>query len=172
MYHVENIFSRQVGERVAKVRTAMKMTQADLARGMSERLGKEVRPLTVTRLEGGKRPIVVDELKAAAATLRVSVADLMAVDDDLDFEYLAVVLAAEDKSRAKYELGRAVREFLSAEALLNELFGLNLDLTALPMSTRMFVAQMAKSTHFDQVVDEARRDWFDAKKGKDHDAEA
>ncbi len=164
---MENIFSKQVGERVAKVRTAMKMTQAELARGMSERLGKEVRPLTVTRLEGGKRPIVVDELRAAAETLRVSVADLMNTDHDLDFEYLAVIMAAEQKSRAAYELGRAVREFLSADTYLRKMMELKLDITTLPMSTRMFVAQMVKSTPFDRVVDEARRDW-----GKDHDAEA
>lgn len=145
----------------------MKMTQAELARGMSERLGKEVRPLTVTRLEGGKRPIVVDELKAAAATLRVSVADLMNTDDDLDFEYLAVVMAAEQKSRAKYTLTSAVREFLSAEAYLTKLIEMRLDLTKLPAATQMFVAQMTKSTPFNRVVDEARRDW-----GKDHDAEA
>lgn len=165
--HVENIISKQVGERVAKVRSAMKMTQAELARGMSERLGKEVRPLTVTRLEGGKRPIVVDELKAAAETLRVTVADLMDTDAELDFEYLAVVVAAEHKSRAKYTLASAVREFLSAETYLNELVGLKLDLTKLPAVTQMFVGEMYH-TPFDRVVDEARRDW----EGKDHDAEA
>lgn len=144
----------------------MKMTQAELARGMSERLGKEVRPLTVTRLEGGKRPIVVDELKAAAETLRVSVADLMNTDDDLDFEYLAVIMAAEQKSRATYNLASAVREWLSAEAYLSKMMELRLNLTTLPGSTQMFVGQMYR-TPFDQVVDEARRDW-----GKDHDAEA
>lgn len=153
--HVENIFGVQVGERVAKVRTAMKMTQAELARGMSERLGKEVRPLTVTRLEGGKRPIAVDELKAAAQTLRVSVTDLLDTDDDLDFEFLAVITAAEHKSRATYELGRAVREFLTAEALLNKMMGENPDLTTLPASTRTFITQMATNTRFDQVVNEA-----------------
>lgn len=163
---MENIFSKQVGERVAKVRTAMKMTQADLARGMSERLGKEVRPLTITRLEGGKRPIVVDELKAAASTLRVSVADLMNTDDDLDFEYLALVVAAEQKSRAKYTLASAVREWLGAEAYLNKMVEMKLDMTKLPTVTQMFVAEMFR-TPFDRVVDEARRDW-----GKDHDAEA
>lgn len=144
----------------------MKMTQAELARGMSERLGKDVRPLTVTRLEGGKRPIAVDELKAAAETLRVSVAYLMDTDDELDFEFLALVMAAEQKSRATYNLASAVREWLGAEAFLNKMVEMKLDHTKLPGSTQMFVAQMYR-TPFDRVVDEARRDW-----GKDHDAEA
>lgn len=144
----------------------MKMTQAELARGMSERLGKEVRPLTVTRLEGGKRPIVVDELKAAAATLRVSVADLMDTDAELEFEYLAVVVAAEHKSRAKYTLASAVREWLGAEAYLNKMIEMRLDLTKLPTVTQMFVAEMYH-TPFDRVVDEARQEW-----GKDHDSDA
>lgn len=164
---MENIFSKQVGERIADARAAMKMTQAELARGMSERLGKDVRPLTVTRLEGGKRPIVIDELKAAAETLRVSVADLIAVDDDLDFEYLAAVLAAEEKSRAKYKLSGAVREWLGAETYLNKLIeSKTVDLKQLPTVTQMFVSQMYR-TSFDQVVNDSKREWT-----RDHGSDA
>ncbi|WBP93869.1 helix-turn-helix transcriptional regulator [Mycolicibacterium neoaurum] len=162
---MEKIFSVQVGERIAAARAALKMTQAELAHGMSERMGKEVRPLTVTRLENGKRPIVVDELKAAAAALQVSAADLMA-DHDLDFEYLALVAAAEHKSRAKYRLEIAVRDFLSAEKALNDLARIEHDAAKLPAATRLFIGQTLK-TPFEGVVKQARRDWK-----ADHDAEA
>lgn len=154
---MENIFSKQVGERIATARSALKMTQADLARGMSERLGKEVRPLTVTRLEGGKRPIVIDELKAAAETLRVSTADLMA-DENPDFEHLALVMAAEHKSRAKYLLKTAVREYLGAEKVLDDLARMKLDHTKLPAATQMFIGETIKSP-FDGVISEARHEW-------------
>lgn len=156
--HVENVFSGQVGTRVAEVRTALKMTQAELAQGMSEQLGKEVRPLTVTRLEGGKRPISVDELRAAAETLRVPVADLMAVDEDLDFEALAVILAAQEKSRAKYNLARAVREWLSADAFLATLMKSKPNLQEVSDGNQMFIATMYR-TSFERVIEDAQRDW-------------
>lgn len=67
----------EIGHRIGEIRAAQGMTQAALARHMSAALGKEVKPLIVTRIEGGKRPLVVDELSVIAAALGVEVAELL-----------------------------------------------------------------------------------------------
>ncbi|MGD3151947.1 helix-turn-helix domain-containing protein [Tsukamurella tyrosinosolvens] len=53
------------------------MTQAELARQMTAGLGHEVKSLIVTRIEGGKRPLTVDELVVIASVLGVDVLSLL-----------------------------------------------------------------------------------------------
>jgi transcriptional regulator with XRE-family HTH domain len=115
--HVENIRNQQVGARIAEVRADMKMTQADLAAEMTARLGREIRPLTVTRLEGGKRPIVVDELEAVAEALRVSTNDLLG-PGDLPRGAILVNSASQEALRAGNALSKALREWLWARSRL------------------------------------------------------
>lgn len=61
--------NQRVGQRVAQLRTAAGLSQRELAAQISLRLGREFGTVTATRLEGGKRPITVDELAAAAQAL-------------------------------------------------------------------------------------------------------
>ena len=160
MENTDSVFSKQVGARVAAARAALGMTQAELAHGLSERLGREIRPLTVTRLEGAKRPIVIDELKAAADVLKVSLADLIDVDRDADFEQLVAVHVAENKSRAAYRLATAVREWLDADAALTAMLTMEprADLSQLPVSTQLFIAQMSEQK-LAPVINAAHNDW-------------
>lgn len=97
----------------------MELTQADLASEMSARLGRDIRPLTVTRLEGGKRPITVDELIAAAAVLRVTVQDLIG-PGDLPMAAIAVHKFAAEALRAMNSLDKAVREWIWSRKMLED----------------------------------------------------
>ncbi len=143
--HVENITNQQVGARIAEVRGAMKMTQAELASEMTARLGREIRPLTVTRLEGGKRPIGVDEMVAAAEALHVKPEHLL-VDGSLPIGAAFIIEAEQTLFRAANRLETAVRQFDSAQGKLHDALEENgEDLKRLPGFTRLFV--------------EAARDW-------------
>ena len=143
--HVENITNQQVGARIAEVRGAMKMTQAELASEMTARLGREIRPLTVTRLEGGKRPIGVDELVAAAEALHVEPKHLL-VDGSLPIGAALIIGAEQALFRAANQLETAVRQFDSAQGKLHDALNENgKDIKRLPGFTR--------------VVVEAARDW-------------
>lgn len=88
----------------------MGLTQADLAAEMTVRLGREIRPLTVTRLEGGKRPIGVDELVAAAGALQIAPADLLS-DKALKMGAVRAMSASQELARTSNEVQRAVREW-------------------------------------------------------------
>lgn len=88
----------------------MGLTQAELAAEMTVRLGREIRPLTITRLEGGKRPIGVDELVAAAGALKIKPADLLD-DKALPLGAVRAMSAAQSLARASNEVERAVREW-------------------------------------------------------------
>lgn len=163
---VENITNQQVGARIAAVRGEMKMTQAELASEMTARLGREIRPLTVTRLEGGKRPINVDELAAAAAALRINPADFFA--DDLPKGSVQIVSAFQTVSRAGNELISAVRQFNSAHRDFLDV----LDRTdekffdRLPFGTRVFI-EAARGWTIEGVINEAASEG-----GASDDAEA
>lgn len=152
---MENITNQQVGARIATVRGAMKMTQAELASEMTARLGREIRPLTVTRLEGGKRPIGVDELAAAAAALRINPGDFFA--DDLPMGSVLIVSAFQTLVRASNQLEAAVRQYDSAHRdFLDELGradGKFLD--RLPAGTRMFI-EAARDWTIEGAIDGAR----------------
>src|SRR4051812_6295275 len=112
--HVENLTNQQVGDRIAKARGEMKLTQAELASEMSIRLGREFRPLTVTRLEGGKRPIVVDELVAAAQALQIKPEDLLS-DSDLPVGSIRIAGLYQAVLRAHNQLTSAVQQYVSAQ---------------------------------------------------------
>lgn len=137
--HVENITNRQVGERIAKVRVEMKMTQADLASEMSARLGREFRPLTVTRLEGGKRPIGVDELVAVAEALSIKPADLLT--DNLPMGSVYIMSAYQAVLRASNKLDTAVAQYDSACKHLNDVLDKTDDkhLDRLPSGSRIAI---------------------------------
>lgn len=123
----------------------MGLTQADLADAMSTRLGREVRPLTVTRLEGGKRPIGVDELVAIAAALGIEPADLLS---DIRLSSGAVRAAATGQKyvRASNELQDSIRDWQSAHeevvAILKnaDLFG------SLPVSTQKWLRAIGEQS--------------------------
>lgn len=104
--HMEKI-GAEVGRRIAEIRTAQGMTQASLASRMSAGLGKEVRPLTVTRIEGGKRPLVVDEVVVIASVLGVHVVNLLPENDQ--------PLPPLELQRAKIEYDNAVNALKAAD---------------------------------------------------------
>ncbi|OBK51913.1 hypothetical protein A5656_25295 [Mycobacterium gordonae] len=164
---MENITNRQVGARIAEVRSAMKITQADLASEMSARLGREIRPLTVTRLEGGKRPIGVDELVAAAEVLRIKPADLL-IDGSQNVGTVHIVGAYQRVIRASNQLELAVRQWITAKQDLVDVLdgedGKYLD--RLPMITRSEVASVRNWT-VQEIIDGAP-----AGEGSDDDAKA
>lgn len=163
---MENITNQQVGARIANVRGEMKMTQAELASEMSVRLGREIRPLTVTRLEGGKRPIGVDELVAVAEVLQVKPADLLT--DSLSIGSVRIVGAYQAVVRASNRINDAVRQLVSAQkelhVLLAETKGKEY-LERLPAVTRMFVRAASEWT-VEHVINEALNE-----EGDDDDAE-
>ncbi|MGV0624972.1 helix-turn-helix domain-containing protein [Mycolicibacter minnesotensis] len=159
---MENITNQQVGARIANVRGEMKMTQAELASEMSVRLGREFRPLTVTRLEGGKRPIGVDELVAAADALKIKPADLLT--DDMPMGSVRIVSAFQSAVRAANELETAVRQWDSAQQRLKDVLGWTSDpapfvaqkyLERLPAVTRMSVNAATEWT-VEEIIAEAR----------------
>jgi transcriptional regulator with XRE-family HTH domain len=145
--HVENITNQQVGARIAHVRGEIKMTQADLASEMSARLGREIRPLTVTRLEGGKRPIGVDELVAAAEALQVKPEDLL-TDGALPIGTVWILSAYKSLIRARNQLDTAVQQYDSAQRHLREVVNEKGDqyLDRLPLATRVSVDAAHKWT--------------------------
>jgi len=137
--HVENPITQQVGERVAKVRTQVGLTQSELAAEMTAYLGREIRPLTVTRLEGGKRPIGVDELVAAANALHVKPADLMA-DSDLPMESVAALAAGQYLVRATNDVNEAIIRWVRAsDALRRTLRVGKRSLEGLPATSRKWL---------------------------------
>lgn len=86
------------------------------------RLGREFGTVTATRLEGGKRPITVDELAAVAQALGVTTGDLLS-DDDLVPDAVEVLNAARDMMMANAALDTAVREWVRARHRLDALLG-------------------------------------------------
>lgn len=164
---MENITNQQVGHRIAEVRGEMEMTQAELAAEMSVRLGREFRPLTVTRLEGGKRPIGVDELVAAAEALHIKPADLL-TDDGLPVGSLRIIGAYQALLRASNQLVTAVRQYDSAQRHLRDVLDEMGDefLDRLPAITRIFVG-VAREWTVETVISEAR-----SERGEQDDAEA
>ncbi|BBX69583.1 helix-turn-helix domain-containing protein [Mycolicibacterium psychrotolerans] len=112
--------NQRVGQRVAQLRTAAGLSQRELAAQISLRLGREFGTVTATRLEGGKRPITVDELAAAAQALGVTTSDLLS-DDDLAPDAVEVLNAARDMMMANGALDAAVREWVRARHRLDAL---------------------------------------------------
>lgn len=80
-----NRTSQIVGQRVQQLRRGQ-WSQADLARLLGEKLGKLVDPTTITRLEGGKRPVTVDELVALSEIFNVPVNELFEDPDVIRYE--------------------------------------------------------------------------------------
>jgi transcriptional regulator with XRE-family HTH domain len=65
-----------VGARVAELRKG-RFSQTELAQELSEKLGKSVDPTTITRLEGGKRPITANEIVALAEIFGIGPYELL-----------------------------------------------------------------------------------------------
>ena len=156
--HVENSINQQVAERIAAVRIQLKMTQADLAEEMSVRLGKEIRPLTVTRLEGGKRPIGVDELIAAAAALHIPAADLIG-PSDIPTGFLRVGSAGKEATKAADGVKKAIRAWIRSRDHLARVLSATL-VEALPVDLRREAAALAATT-VEHLVGEAIREASD-----------
>lgn len=134
----------------------MGISQADLAAEMSARLGREVRPLTVTRLEGGKRPIAVDELVAASDALGVEPSMLLQLDGKMPIEAVGIISAGRELSRATNALMDGVRAWTEARCRLRErIEGQSAALKALPGFTQLWVCGLSEYT-LEQVVAEAK----------------
>jgi transcriptional regulator with XRE-family HTH domain len=157
---VENPITEQVGARVAKVRGQMEMTQAELASEMTTRLGREIRPLTVTRLEGGKRPIGVDELVVIAEALHVKPDDLLSEDGSLPMGSAIIISRWQSMLRASNILETAVREYVSARQRMLETLSKYPDKKfreRLPAVTRAFVDRAVSDWTVDFIVAEAQK---------------
>ena len=95
---------------------------------MSAQLGHEVKPLIVTRIEGGKRPLSVDELVAIGATLGVDAAVLLeevgapAPDMKVQAAQLAYLAARDALVTADGVRRAAIERWLSARAELQAAF--------------------------------------------------
>lgn len=153
--HVENITNQQVGARIAEIRVEMKMTQADLASEMTARLGREIRPLTVTRLEGGKRPIGVDELVAAADALKIKPADLLT--GNLPRQTVWIISAYQTVIRATNQLEDAVRQYVLDHQRLQDVLAKTGEkhLDRLPPMTRLLIESAANEWTVEFVVNRA-----------------
>lgn len=154
--HVENIINQQVGLRVAQMRAEAEITQADLGRAMSARLGRDIRPVTITRLEGGKRPIGVDELVAAAAALNVAPADLL-TDNDMPVRAARAMGAGEVLNRAEDELFAAVREWTRAHNRLRQQLDDAKVIEALPTMQEVWLSTLARRTFADVIADAQKK---------------
>ena len=128
------------------------MTQAELAEEMSVRLGREFRPLTVTRLEGGKRPITVEELLAAAEALHVPAADLLS-PSDLRAGAIRLASAGQDATKAANGVERAVREWVRAQSRLRRVLE-SASADELP-AAMVASAQILGQTSVDELVSRA-----------------
>lgn len=153
--HVKNnetSVNQRVGARVAQLRIAAGLSQRELAEQISMRLGRDFATVTATRLEGGKRPITVDELVATAQVLGVSTHDLLS-DDDLAAGAVEVLNAARDMMLANGQLDAAVREWFRARAHLDAL------LDAEPQGKKSLLLTSyagANEVSFDELVSAAR----------------
>ena len=128
------------------------MTQAELAEEMSVRLGREFRPLTVPRLEGGKRPITVEELLAAAEALHVPAADLLS-PSDLRAGAIRLASAGQDATKAANGVERAVREWVRAQSRLRRVLE-SASADELP-AAMVASAQILGQTSVDELVSRA-----------------
>lgn len=154
---MENTTNRQVGARIAKARVAMALTQAELASEMSALLGREIRPLTVTRMEGGKRPIVVDELVAAADALKIGPEDLL-TDTDLPIGSIRIVGAYQAVLRASSVLRDSVQQYISSHNDLHRILAEVGDkyLDRLPAVTKVFI-EATNDWTVEFIVSEAQK---------------
>jgi transcriptional regulator with XRE-family HTH domain len=95
------------------------MSQTALAGRLSSELGKTVDPTTVTRLESGKRPMLVAELVALAVIFETSPAELLPAGSPIAAEMRRWQLIASNRSRdadnAQQELDRRVLRLRAAE---------------------------------------------------------
>jgi transcriptional regulator with XRE-family HTH domain len=147
---------KQIGERVARVRGEMKMTQAELAREMSARLGREIKPLTVTRLEGGKRPILADEVIAASEALHVEPMTLLS---DKGFAVGTVRLISEGRQalEAAHRAHMAIGDWIKAQTRLRQkLDKLQKHWEQVPWATKIMISATAEWS-LDEVVAEAMK---------------
>lgn len=70
----------RLGENVRVLREEAGMTQQALASALTDRLGVEIKPITVLRIEKGIRATTVDELGALAEVLDVSSEHLLTLN--------------------------------------------------------------------------------------------
>ncbi|MGR6582335.1 helix-turn-helix domain-containing protein [Rhodococcus qingshengii] len=101
------------GQLVAKFRVDKGLSQTALAARLSEEIGKNVDPTTITRMERGSRPTSVVELYALANIFGVSARDLLPGHHDSPTELAARQL--------KFTEANLRRERIQAEARLSEL---------------------------------------------------
>lgn len=132
----------------------MGITQSELAAKMTAYLGREIRPLTVTRLEGGKRPIGVDELVAAANAMHVKPADLMA-DSDLPMAAVGALAAGQHLVRATNEVNEAIRGWVYASDRLHRALKWHKQIERLSQASRTWLELIA-NVQLSDVVREAQ----------------
>lgn len=108
----------EVGQRVAGLRKAAGWTQGQLAERLSAVLGKPIEPLTVTRMEGDKRPIVVAELVALADVFGIKASELLPASTPREAALRQWQNIVDERARAVVV---AVREYDEAKAKVRHL---------------------------------------------------
>lgn len=123
MQDAQNANTR-VGRAVARYRGS-RMSQAELARELADKLGKaKIDPTTITRIEHGKRTISVDELEAFADIFNVYVSDLL-VDANVGGRIADLRIQVNDLTRISREAHMAEsRLWNAAEEVRMTLFDL------------------------------------------------
>lgn len=102
-----NNFDRLVGRNLRALRRAAKISQSDLAAGMTRR-GAAISQPIFTRIERGERPLKFQEAMAAADVLGLTVTDLLHPPEP-----------AGDELRAAHYLGELDRALITTQADLD-----------------------------------------------------
>ncbi|MER5507180.1 helix-turn-helix transcriptional regulator [Streptomyces sp. NPDC002766] len=100
------------GAQVKQARESLGWSQAELATQLGHALGKEVNPLVVTRIEGGKRPVSIVELTALASVFKTTPGKL-----------LEGIQVDTDHLEADRAVGRWITREAAARRALGELAG-------------------------------------------------
>lgn len=108
--------------RLRKERRAAHMTQADLARRMTEWLGSTVDKSTVTRMEKGERGISLDQAVAAAHVMNMSIEQMLDTTEEgiearieelqlsIASAQLALTAVRSEEQRRQGELDNLIRQ--------------------------------------------------------------
>lgn len=102
--------SELVGLNLKRFREARGLSTEEVAAHLSRKLGKDVQPYIVNRMEKGARPITVDELEALASLLSMSNRDRFFVQDRDEQAYLPVIAGL------RYEALQRLNDAISAVA--------------------------------------------------------
>ena len=75
-------YMEQLALRLAQARKARGINQTDLIRQINLRIGMNLHPTVITKIENGKRPLSINEAQAWCEAVGLRLSDLIAVMDD------------------------------------------------------------------------------------------